>query len=566
MLLTTLLTVALVPSLLSAQVVTRLGTEFQINTYTTDTQEGPAVAAAGNGNLIVVWNSYRQDGSDFGIFGQRYASNGSPLGTEFPINTYTSSDQRYPAVASAIDGDFVVVWGSYGDGSLLGVFGQRFASSGSRLGTEFQVNTYTTGPQGDPAVAVAGNGDFVVVWDGGGSGISGQRYASSGSPLGTEFQVNTFSAYGQSFPAVASASNGDFIAVWVSYGQDGSYDGVFGQRYASGGSPLGTEFQVNTYTTNFQDVPAVAAASNGDFVVVWQSEEGTSLGVFGQRYASSGSPLGTEFDITYTTASPFPAVAAASNGDFTVVWETQDGDRSGVFGQRYTSSGSSLGTEFQVNTYTASFQGNAAIAAAGNGDFVVVWQSPQDGSAYGIFGQRYGVVGCAPTPLGSCATPGKSALLIKDKSPGGASAKDKLIWKWLNGPPPAQADFGDPTVTAHYKFCIYSGTAQTLAMEAVVPQATNWQQLSDKGYKYKDKTGSAAGITQILLKGGSSAKILVKGKDGNLDLTASTLPLNSSADVIVQLSNTDNSNCWQGEFPTTSVKKNTAGEFKAKTP
>ena len=32
--------------------------------------------------------------------------------------------------------------------------------------------------------------------------------------------------------------------------------------------PLGSEFQVNTYTTGDQGLPAVAAASNGDFVVV----------------------------------------------------------------------------------------------------------------------------------------------------------------------------------------------------------------------------------------------------------------------------------------------------------
>ena len=48
---------------------------------------------------MVVWQSY-QDGSGNGIFGQRYASSGAPQGAEFRVNTYTTSSQGYPAVAT----------------------------------------------------------------------------------------------------------------------------------------------------------------------------------------------------------------------------------------------------------------------------------------------------------------------------------------------------------------------------------------------------------------------------------------------------------------------------------
>jgi len=51
-----------------------LGTEFQVNTYTTSHQlsSGPGahqVAADASGNFVVVWNSNGQDGSLDGIFG-----------------------------------------------------------------------------------------------------------------------------------------------------------------------------------------------------------------------------------------------------------------------------------------------------------------------------------------------------------------------------------------------------------------------------------------------------------------------------------------------------------------
>jgi hypothetical protein len=74
--------------------------------------------------------------------------------------------------------------------------------------------------------------------------------------------------------------------------------------------------------------------------------------------------------------------------------------------------------------------------------------------------------------------------------------------------------------------------------------------------------------TKIVLKGGGagSAMILVKGRDGNLDLTPSTLPFDSSSDVTVQLTNADNSNCWQASFSPASVQKSIGAQFKAKLP
>ncbi|HEV8268176.1 MAG TPA: hypothetical protein VGR00_08090, partial [Thermoanaerobaculia bacterium] len=173
-------------------------------------------------------------------------------------------------------------------------------------GPEFRVNTYTTNIQRAAAVAVDGSGNFVVVWSSqneesaaSGLGIFGQRYASSGSPVGGEFLVNSRTTNAQYAPSVASDSSGNFVVVWQGAGQDGNGYGVFGQRFNSAGTPAGAEFRVSSYTTLNQRAPAVAAAPSGDFVAVWESAsgDGSSYGVFGQRYASSGSPLGSEFPI-----------------------------------------------------------------------------------------------------------------------------------------------------------------------------------------------------------------------------------------------------------------------------
>src|SRR5262245_36970659 len=152
-------------------------------------------------------------------------------------------------------------------------------------GSQFQVNTYTFGSQIEPAVAADAAGDFMVVWrstlavgDTTGS-VEGQRYDALGTVVGSELLVNTYTTNSQLQPAVAADPAGNFVVVWRSLGSLGSdtdYDSIQGQRYDTTGAPVGIQFQVNTYTTSFQLEPAVAADPMGSFVVVWTSYGGGS--------------------------------------------------------------------------------------------------------------------------------------------------------------------------------------------------------------------------------------------------------------------------------------------------
>lgn len=44
--------------------------EFQVNTWTTNSQQTPDVALLSSTIIFVVWGSAFQDGDDFGIYGQ----------------------------------------------------------------------------------------------------------------------------------------------------------------------------------------------------------------------------------------------------------------------------------------------------------------------------------------------------------------------------------------------------------------------------------------------------------------------------------------------------------------
>ena len=407
------------------------GTEFQINTYTTNTQYRPSAAMAADGSFVVVWESHFHHLHDTNddVQGQRYASDGSALGGEFKVNTYMTSRQYQPSVAATPDGSFVVVWTSRGSFNTASIYssiqGQRYAPDGSPRGAQFQANSYTPSFPNDPSVAVAANGDFVVVWDGRSTGtdadssVQGRRYRSDGFPVGDQFQVNTYTTQFQYRPAVAGAANGDFLVVWASYRSGGST--VQGQRYASDGSAQGAEFRVSTYDAPGGKFAAATATNDGGFVVAWASwgsyeDYASGYDIRGQRFSSDGSVRGAEFQVNaYTTDRQIsPSVAGGGEASFVVAWSSYgsygtDSSYASIQGQRFASDGSATGAQFQVNTFTQYEQRDPAVAAAGE-SFVVAWYSwegPTDNSG-SVQGQRYGAP--QPIPVFALSPVGRLAL------------------------------------------------------------------------------------------------------------------------------------------------------------
>ncbi|UCE37555.1 MAG: fibronectin type III domain-containing protein [Thermoplasmata archaeon] len=379
-----------------------VGEEFQVNTYTTSYQTRPSVAMDPEGNFIIAWNSYQQDGNNWGVFAQRYDSNGNPLGGDFQVNTYTAGGQAAPSVAINSTGHFVIAWSGSGTGDGGGIFAQRYNSSGDPQGGEFRVNTYTTDNQRLASAAMDSNGNFVIAWesnlqDGSEEGIYAQLYNKDGNPIGTEIQVNTYTANDQEYPSAAMDANGNFVITWHSVEQDGSSYGIYAQCYDSGGIPIKGEFRVNSFTSSYQYYPSVARNSLGDFVIVWAgvgSGGGSYENVYAQRYNDIGEPVGGEFKVnTYTTnRQHFPSVAIDSNSNFVIAWESegQDGSGYGIYAQRFDNSGNPLDVEFRVNSHKTNDQRAPSTGMDPNGNFVIAWQSKnQDGSEEGIFAQRY---------------------------------------------------------------------------------------------------------------------------------------------------------------------------------
>jgi len=376
--------------------------DFQVNSTVSHDQNDPAIAMDAQGNFIIVWNSCEQDGSSSGILAQRFNSDCTAIGPEFQINSESSGNQTAPAVAMIPNGNFIVTW--HGPGiDQEDIFARRFNAAGTPLGSQFRVNSITANRQMFPAVAAAPDGNFVVVWQ---SQITQplelwnvcfQLYNSNGLPAGTEQNVNLLPD--SRYPDVAMDDTGRFTITWMQDDSLHSYNQIMFRVYNNDASPKTDPNFINT--TPFYTVvsPSISCAAIGHFVVTWESHpfDAASKDIYARWYKFDGIIKSKEFIVNTRTngVQQNPKVAMNDQRDFIITWDS-DGD---IYARRFKTSNNfiePLGDEFIVNTYTFSDQKYPVAAIKENLDFVIAWQSlEQDGSGYGIFAAAGPQVSCA---------------------------------------------------------------------------------------------------------------------------------------------------------------------------
>jgi hypothetical protein len=395
------------------------GDQFQVNTYTTGFQSSSAVGVRESGDFVVFWET-NQTADDLRstVMGQSFDSDGSPVGGDFEIPDMTTTLSGYrPEVAMKSDGSFVLVW----DSTLqtvpytTSIQARLFDSTGVAQGAQFQVNADENLSQLLPHVSVDAQGNFIVVWrsfgssgdDTSDSSIQGQRFDAAGAMLGGQFQVNTYTTGYQESPRVASRDDGDFMVTWSSEGSadnDTDRDSIQGRVFDALGSPIGSQFEINTYTTGRQDLPDISLAPDGNFVVVWTSgsyhaggPDGSFGGIQGQRFDPDGSPEGAEFQVnTFATGrQTYAAVAGDGSAGFVVTWQNEWADGgfpTSIRGQEFSGIGTAVGAEFIVNTYATDLQRWASVAKNDAGRFVIAWTSRgsvgDDTSDYSVQARR----------------------------------------------------------------------------------------------------------------------------------------------------------------------------------
>ncbi len=265
-----------------------------------------------NGRAVISWGGAGELGPDSAGPYARCLETGSQLACEvFAVARQglgLSGDA--PSVDLRSDGTMAFAWYiSAGGAPAPRVGGAFFSPAGDPLGQTFQVDgefDTQTEARSSPRVAALGPDRMVVVWsevgaDSSGHGVQGQLFSGQGLPLGPPFVLSTFEFGDQVAPDVAASEDGRFVTVWESWGQDGSDQGIYGQRFTADGVKVGGEFQVSSSAPTGQSDPSVDMDSGGRFAVSWSSHQEPADGnkeIFARAYAADGVAIGPQVWVT----------------------------------------------------------------------------------------------------------------------------------------------------------------------------------------------------------------------------------------------------------------------------
>ena len=421
---------------------------FQANN-TANNQSALAVAMDAAGDFVVAWQSYRQDGSGYGVYAKHYTA-GFQVGNSTGMTIV--AEDPYGNVVSNFSGS-VVLSDSLGGASFSAV---SFTGGLATVTATLDKAGAETITATDSTAAISGTSSSISVTPAAVSQLLVSATPSSGLSAGNTTSVtitaedqynNVITNFSDSL-TLSDSLGGEFVAVTFNNGvatvtatldtagtqtitANDSSAGIFGTSNSVIGYArcartqllvsvpptsvvaAGSEFQVNTYTTGNQAALPVASDSAGDFVVVWQSSAGKMAAA--AAFMPSVTPLrgaaqGSEFRVnTYTTGNQVgPAVAMDSAGDFVVAWQSygEDGSGYGIYAQRYNSAGVGPGERVPgQHLHDRKSRVSPTVAMDSAGDFVVAWESHgEDGSGYGIYAQRYNAPAW-PRGASSASTP-----------------------------------------------------------------------------------------------------------------------------------------------------------------
>ncbi len=368
-------------------VVSVIGEEFQVNTYTTEAQHSPAICAGENGTVAVVWVSEFQDGSRGGVYGRILGRDGAFLSDEFQVSTYTRGDQTAPAIACELDGDFIVVWANTLTRSALGhpigghIWGRRFASSGTPLGPEFQISHSEYSKNSNAAVAKGPGGAFVVAWqENFDYQILARSFDAQGEPMSGQFVVSSNRYCIGEEPRVAWTSTGSLVFAWETRECE---EGVSSRRFSPFGQPLDDTLSLHRADANAMG--GVCAGPAGDFTVAWSSSNYTDyvLKTFARTFDRDGEPK-KEFVVRESKdyTSPRTHLACDDDGGFIVAWSSGDA----ILGTSYDPQGKP--SDVVLAPGDSIQRSEPAVVSFGSGELMAVWTSmDQDGDRAGIFGR-----------------------------------------------------------------------------------------------------------------------------------------------------------------------------------
>ena len=281
-------------------------------------------------------------------------------------------------------------------------------------GDEFRINVSTDNPQINPDIAMDAAGNYVVVWmtqwqPAGQSNVNyaywGRRYAAGGTPLGSEFQIGSTvtvqpvdraNAWG---PSVAMDAAGDFVVTWVGYDPVQSWE-IFTQRFAADGTPRCTPQVVNSQNHLNQCAPVAAMDADGNFVIAWEDWtadiNGDTCNVMARQYSAAGTALGDEFHVSTSSYLLHTAPAVAMRPGGEFVIAWID-NGTAIEAQWFDASAVRVGAEFRTDSDGYS-KASVELKVSSSGSFVIAWDGQDAQANSDVYARLYSSPGNVAGP------------------------------------------------------------------------------------------------------------------------------------------------------------------------
>ena len=106
-------------------------------------------------DAFVVWEDDQDRNGFYQIYARGFNANGSQKFADFTVNSVASGQQLKPGIAMAAEGDFVVVWEDDQDrNGYYQIYARGFNANGGQTFADITVNIVASGQQRRPAIAM----------------------------------------------------------------------------------------------------------------------------------------------------------------------------------------------------------------------------------------------------------------------------------------------------------------------------------------------------------------------------------------------------------------------------
>ena len=356
------------------------------------------MARLSDGGYVIAWSGLdTANGNAEAIYLQRYNAQNQAMGGPVGLNTMFSGQDVLPQMAALPNGRYVLTWT---DG--VKVFSMvRNQDDSVDLAHYKILQGATSNASGYPQVLALASGGYVLAWqgtttDGHAADVYVRAFRADGTALGVEHRLSTGLGASDGIPALAALSDGGYLVSWS--GAGGS--DIFVQRYDNQSDDSGySRVQLSGVGATSNVNPSIAVLADDGYVLTWEGNiVGAGREVFTQRFDENDAPVDPVQRMQVQTGvldTFIPKVAALSDGGYVLVWNEETSDAQGydIFIQRFDVNNAAVGNGHRVAHAAGEDDYQPNVLALPNGGYVIAWTGLTAGNQWfwqDIYVQQYG--------------------------------------------------------------------------------------------------------------------------------------------------------------------------------